>query len=46
MTGIRIKLPKGQWHVGKDGKLQRVERRLPPPAQYAKANKKRWKAAK
>lgn len=46
MTGIRISLPNGQWRVDKDGKLVRVEKRLPPPAEYAKRNKKTWKAAK
>lgn len=46
MTGHRITLPKGQWRVDKSGKLVRVEKRLPPPAEYAKRNKKRWKAAK
>lgn len=46
MTGIRISLPKGQWRVDKNGKLVRVEKRLAPPQEYAKNNKKTWKAAK
>lgn len=46
MTGIRISLPKGQWRVDKNGKLVRIEKRLNPPAEYAKNNKKTWKAAK
>lgn len=45
MTGIRISLPKGQWRVDKDGKLVRVEKHLPPPQEYAKRNKRKWKKA-
>lgn len=46
MTGHRITLPKGQWRVDKSGKLARVEKRLPPPAEYARKTKRKWKAAK
>jgi len=45
MTGIKIRLPKGQT-VSKDGKIVAKPYALNRPAAYAKRTKKTWRAAK